>query len=303
MTHCFNSAARLRLATLVLLCCWLSSANAAITCTLNAPAALNFVYVSGTNSTSANNKIQSAVVATCQRTLAIDPTTAVLTLGANDGLQPAGTNNQALFSANSVRYNLYRNVACSAQLRDTAATRISANFASTTLSPVTVTFDYWGCIPGQAVASFPAGVYTDSVALTLRNNALPLLTLATSAITVNITAPAKCSISGGPGDITFSYTAFGPANFQFTSFSADCTNSLPYTMDVSPPSGVVGGLRYELGLADVAGSASNLGPVTLSRVGSATGSRTHVINGGMVASQAGLLGAIVPQAHTLTITY
>ncbi len=288
---------------LVLLCGWLGQAQALITCSINAPAALNFVYVSGTNNTSPNNKIQSAVVATCQRNLVGDPTNATLTLGATDGLQPAGTTNQAVFGGNLIGYNLYRNLACSAQFRDTAVTRLQANFNSATLSPVTVTFDYWGCIPGQVVASFPAGIYTDSVALTLRNSTQPLVALATSAIPVNITAPAKCSISGGPGNIAFSYTAFGLANFQFTGFSADCTNSLPYTMDVTPSSGVVGGLRYELGLADVAGSASNLGPASLSRVGSATGSRAHVINGAMLANQAGLMGAIVPQAHTLTITY
>ena len=50
-------------------------------------------------------------------------------------------------------------------------------------------------------------------------------------------------------------------------------------------------------------SAGNIGPVSLSRTGSATGSRPHVINGVMVANQSGLQGAIVPQPHTLTITY
>ena len=275
-------------------------ANAAITCTIGAPTALNFVYVSGTNNTSPNNKLQSTIVATCQRTLAGDPTSAVLTLGANNGQQPAAPNNRALFSGNLIQYRLWRNVACSASFLDTPPTRISANFASTTLSPVSLTFDYWACIPGQIVSSFPAGIYTDSVSLFLRNGAVQL---ATAAVPVNITAPASCSISGGPGNLTFSYTAFGPANFQFTSFTANCTNSLPYTMDVSPVAGVVGGLRYVLGLADVAGSASNLGPATLSRVGNATGTSSHVINGGMVANQAGLQGAIVPQPHTLTITY
>ena len=275
-------------------------ADAAITCTITAPTVLNFVYVSGTNNTSPNNKLQSSVLATCQRTLVVDPTTAVLTLGANDGLQPAGTTNQALFSGSLIRYNLWRDVACSAQFRDTAATRISANFASNTLSPVTLTFNYWACIPGQVVSSFPAGIYTDSVSLFLRNGPTQL---ATASIPVNITAPAKCSISGGPGNLTFTYTAFGPANFQSTGFSADCTNALPYTMDVSPAAGVVGGLRYDLGLSDLVGSAGNIGPATLSRTGSATGSRQHVINGVMVANQAGLQGAIVPQPHTLTITY
>ena len=277
-----------------------SRANAAITCTIAAPTALNFVYVSGTNNTSPNNKLQSAIVATCQRTLAGDPTTAVLTLGANNGQQPAAPNNKALFSGNLIQYRLWRDVACSAAFLDTPPNRISTNFASTTLSPVSLTFDYWACIPGQVVSSFPAGIYIDSVSLFLRNGPIQL---ATAAVPINITAPALCSISGGPGNLTFSYTAFGPANFQFTSFTANCTNSLPYTMDVSPAAGVVGGLRYVLGLADMAGSASNLGPTTLSRVGSATGSRSHVINGAMVANQAGLQGAIVPQPHTLTVTY
>ena len=277
-----------------------TSAHAAITCSISAPVALNFVYVTGTSSSSPNNKIQSAIVATCQRTLAGDPTTAVLELAANDGLQPTGTNNNAQLGANGVRYNLWRNAACTQQFRDTMATRLSATFSSTTLSPVTLTFDYWGCIPSQAVASFPAGIYTDSVTLFLRNGGTQI---ATAAIPVNISAPARCSISGGPGNITFVYNAFGAANFQSTGFNANCTNSLPYVMDVSPASGVVGGLRYELGLSDTTGSATNIGPASLSRIGSALGTRAHVVNGVMLANQAGDLGAVVPQPHTLTITY
>ena len=150
------------------------------------------------------------------------------------------------------------------------------------------------------VSSFPACINADLVSFFLRNG---VLQLATAVIPVNITAPASCSVSAEPGNLTFSYEAFGPANFQFTSFNAKCTNGLPYTMDVSPAAGVVCGLRYVLGLADVAGSASNLGPTTLGRVGNSTGTSSHVINGAMVANQAGLQGAIVTQAHTLTITY
>lgn len=276
-------------------------AAAAITCTIQAPAALNFVYVSGSGNTSTNNKIQSAIVATCQRNLATDPTSATLILGANGGLQPAGAINRALFISNFVNYNIWRNAACSQQLQDTAATRISIPFASTTLSPVTLTFDYWACIvANQNVSTFPAGLYTDSVTLFLRNVGVQL---ATSTIPVNITAPALCSISSGPSNIAFAYNAFGAADFKSSNFVASCTNSLPYSMDVSPVAGVVGGLRYQLGLADTAGSVGNIGPAVLARVGSPTGSRSHVINGELLASQAGATVPIVPQAHTLTITY
>lgn len=302
MTFNFTSSLRRYLVSLTLFLCSMPGiAQAAISCSINTPAALNFVYVSGTGITNPNNKIQSAIVATCQRNLDGDPTTAVITLGASNGGQPSGTTNQALFSGSLISYDTWQDASCSVRFRDQNASRIQANFASsTTLSPVTLTFNYWGCIPVQVVASLPAGVYADLVALTLRDGNL---SLATSSIPVKIIAPASCTISGGPGNITFVYTAFGAANFQFTSFSANCTNSLPYSMDVSPVAGVVGGLRYSLGLADAAGSVSNLGPTTLSRVGSATGTRSHVINGAMQANQAGQLGGIVPQQHTLTITY
>ncbi len=274
------------------------SAHAAITCTITQPTALSFAYVNNTNSTT--NKIQSAITAVCQRTLSTDPTSATLTLGANDGAQPVSSNNFAQLGANGVRYNLWRNSGCTQQFRDTAATQLSATFSSATLSPVTLTFDFWGCIPGQSVASFPAGLYTDVVTLTLRNGAIPL---ATGSIPINIYAPATCTISGLPTVITFVYSAFGAANFQSANFNANCTNLLPYTIDLSPTAGVVGGLRYDLGLSDTVGSASNVGAATLSNVGNASGTRSHVINGVMLANQAGATTPIAPQSHTLTITY
>ena len=129
--------------------------------------------------------------------------------------------------------------------------------------------------------------------------------VATSSINVNVYAPAVCSISNGPGQVTFSYSAFSPAAvFAGTSFRANCTNYLPYTMTLDPVSGVVGGLRYTLGLSlDAAGTASNTGPTSLSTQGNATGTATHYINGSMQANQAGQSGTIAPQTHTLTITY
>jgi hypothetical protein len=105
--------------------------------------------------------------------------------------------------------------------------------------------------------------------------------------------------------MSFAYNAFSPtAVFAGTSFRANCTNYLPYTMTLDPVSGVVGGLRYTLGLSlAAAGTASNTGPTSLSTQGNATGTATHYINGSMQANQAGQSGTIVPQTHTLTITY
>jgi spore coat protein U-like protein len=288
----------------------MGNAQAAITCGPLSTQILNFAYVTGTNSFNTNNILPATVSVTCSRTAAGDATT--LTLGADNGTFPSGGNaNNARLTFlgvnNDIRYDLYRNNLCgtpsATNFRDTNGTRISSTFPTTTLNtPFTLTFDYWACIPSQAVASFPAGVYLDTVILTLRaGNANP--PLVTGTIQVNINAPAKCGISNGPNLMVFSYTAFGPASFQFTQFNANCTNFLPYTMVLSPSNGVVAGLRYQLGLSDAVGSATAIGPASLSRTGGPTGTRIHTINGVMDAGQAGTAGAPVPQPHTLTITY
>jgi hypothetical protein len=288
------------------------SARAAITCGALSAQTLNFAYVTGTNSFNANNFLQSTVSVTCTRTAAGDATT--LSLGANNGTFPSGGNannaRQTVAGANfDIRYDLYRNSLCgtpsATNFRDTAGTRISATFPSTALNtPLTLNFDYWTCIPVQSVVSFPAGLYADTVVLTLRavvGGADP--TIGTGTIAVNIYAPAKCSISGGPGNIAFNYTAFGPASFQFSQFNANCTNFLPYSMTLSPANGVVGGLRYQLGLSNAIGSTSSVGSNPLTSTGGAVGTKVHYINAVMDAGQAGTAGVVTPQVHTLTITY
>ena len=69
------------------------------------------------------------------------------------------------------------------------------------------------------VSSFPACINADLVSFFLRNG---VLQLATAVIPVNITAPASCSVSVEPGNLTFSYVAFGPANFQFPVYKFQC---------------------------------------------------------------------------------
>jgi hypothetical protein len=283
------------------------TAQAVISCGALSPQIFNFAYLSGT--LSQNNITPSSVSVICSRSAAGDGTT--LTLGADNGANQSGgnQNNARQTVAGTpfdIRYDLYRNNLCgtpsATNFRDTGGTRISATFPPGTPlnTPVTLTFDYWACIPGQTVTAFPAGLYTDSVLLTLRTGGTTILT---GTIQVNIYAPAKCSISGGPGNIAFNYTAFGPASFQFTQFNANCTNFLPYSMALNPVNGVVGGLRYQLGLSNAVGSASSVGSNPLTSTGGAVGTKVHYINAVVDAGQAGTAGAPVPQPHTLTITY
>ena len=283
-----------------------TAAHAVITCSLSAPVAVNFAYVSATSNTRAGNVQQGSVTANCTRTSAADPTT--VTLSASNGLYASGQGNNVrqVFGGTNfqIAYDLYQDSACSLNWRDRKNSTISATLSGTALNtPVSATFPYWACkLAAQTLTSYPSGLYSDRVDLVLYAASTAV---ATSSLNVNIYAPAVCSISNGPSQLTFSYNAFSPtAVFAGTSFRANCTNFLPYTLALSPVSGVVGGLRYTLGLSlSAAGSASNIGPVSLDAVGNATGTATHYINGAMVAGQPGQAGTIVPQPHTLTITY
>jgi hypothetical protein len=292
-------------------------AHAAITCGPMAASSINFAFVSGTNSASSNNFVSNSITVQCQRSAASDST--VLSLGADNGLYNTTgmTNNARLVSGGTnfdIRYDVWRNSLCasSSGLRwrdNNAAGRITASFVGTALNtPETLTFNYWGCIPSQGVSinSFPPGVYTDQIITTLRAvQAGADLLISTGIINVNIYAPASCSITGlaSANTIVFNYTAFGPADFKFATFNANCTNLLPYTMSLTPANGVVGGLKYQLGLSNAQGSTTNIGPASLGSIGGSTGMKVHYINAVMDAGQAGTAGAITPQSHTLMITY
>jgi spore coat protein U-like protein len=285
----------------------MSSAQAVVTCGALTRTTLNFAYISGTNSTSTNNVMSNAVTVICTRTNASDKT---MFLNANNGTHPVGVGvNGAILGANTanvINYNLYRAAGCSLTFGTTVATQISASFVLGANIPETLTFNYWGCISGQSIASYPPGIYTDDVTLTLSGSGLSPNIVDPLGIKVNINAPAKCGVTG-LSNITFAYTAFQTSpSFQFTQFNANCTNTLAYTLSLvanGASSGVVAGLRYQLGLSDAVGSAGNIGPTSITRTGDATGTRIHTINGVMDAGQAGTSGAPVPQPHTLTISY
>jgi hypothetical protein len=291
---------------IVAMCSGNLAAYATITCSLSPPADVNFAYVSVTDNTSAANVQQGAVSATCSRTSASDATT--LSLAVSVGLNKTSKSNHARLNAGGtnfdISYDTFLDSSCSMTWDNKAHNSLNATLSTTALNvPVTLIFPYWACKPNiQNMSTYPTGLYTDRVDLTL---SVGKIDVATSSINVNIYAPAVCSISNGPGQVTFNYSAFSPAAvYAGTSFRANCTNFLPYTLALSPASGVVGGLRYTLGLGlSTAGTASNIGPLSLSTQGNASGTATHYIDGSMEAAQPGQSGTVTPQAHTLTVTY
>lgn len=291
----------------ILLGCWLGlaglSAQAAISCTLSSTAAVNFVYVPGTTNASSNNVRQGSITANCTRTNPADPTS--LWLGVDNGLNNSGQQNNLRLSTSLLAYDIYANSNCSARV-GLSNNRVEVTLTSSAAGTASFVFPYWACIPtSQALVGFPAGQYTDSVQLGIYSASNGGTALATGTLAVNALAPASCSIGRAPGTVSFSYTAFSAnAAFAGTNFRADCSSGLTYTMALSPPAGVVAGLRYTLGLSlSAAGNAANIGPTSLQATGNSTGMATHFINGVMEAGQAGQSGAIVPQVHTLTISY
>lgn len=294
-----------RLLALAVLLQVANGAQASITCSLSPVPTISFPYVANSNNTSAANVVQGSVRATCTRTLAA--TSATLSLGADNGLYSSGQGNNAQLPGTSFRigYEFYRDSACGLNFRTPSGNRITATLPPDLNTPVSVDFNYWVCIKtANALTSYPAGTYTDSTNFFVYTGTSNTV-LTTGSAPVQVFAPAMCNLGSGPGTIAFSYEAFSPsAAFAGTSFRADCTNLLPYTMSVSPASGVVAGLHYTLGLSlSLPGTASAVGAATLSTQGNATGTATHFINGAMIGGQAGQAGPVVPQVHTLTITY
>ncbi len=296
--------------------CCASASQAAVSCTSLSATTLNFSYIGGTNSTLARNVMSGVITASCTRTSTTDTG---VTVGANNGSNPSGSVGRTLLNAAGmnyfINYNLFRvDSSCNPSTTfgnvGSPNSRISVNFIGPLNVAETLTFNFWGCVSGQSTnietAGYPAGLYTDSTAITIRpvtGTVVGGLLPVSSTIAINIIAPARCTVSGGPADISFNYTAFGAASFQSTGFTANCTNLMPYTMALSPPNGVVGGLKYRLGLtAATPGSASSLGPTSLNNTGGAAG-KLHYINGLMDAGQAGQSGLPVSQPHTLTISY
>ncbi len=289
-----------------------SGSFAAITCTAASASNSNFAYVASTNNASpgqsgANNVVINNVSFSCTRTTTTPNTVA---FGVTNGLFNAGGNRARLAGTPNrhVSYNTFKDAGCTAPLDDgNTGGRITTTLTGPLNMPELVNLQFFTCvIAAQALTSFPAGVYVDTANMNIRYTGGTAIDH-TTPLSVNINAPAICGISGLPATntINFSYTAFQNfAAFQFASFNANCTDLLPYSMAVSPISGVVGGLNYQLGLSTVSqGNAGSLGPTSLSDIGGSLGTKVHFINAAMQSGQAGQVGAPLSSAHTLTITY
>lgn len=271
-------------------------AQAAITCSIAQPSpGFSSAYVPGNPGT---NITQSSFTVTCTRGLATDGTTVNYLVAADNGLFAGGGSNRAAMGTNRINYDLYRDSGCGATWAG-GGNRITGTLSGLLVGiPQSATPAYWGCIPAGQLG-LPTGTYTDTVTMTLTAAGTTIVG-APFTFPVSIFTPSVCNITSAPGNVVFTYTAFGGAQTASTTFGATCTNLLPYTMALDATSGVVSGLNYSLAIrnfadtADVTGSTGN---------GFA---QNYRIKGTMPAGQAGTCtsGSCVGSVpHTLTITY
>jgi spore coat protein U-like protein len=278
-----------------LLCAQLSltlstPAAAAITCSASVTS-ISVVYDPNAGT---QNITTGSYTVTCNR-LATDPNTFAWRLGVNDGLQPAGGLNRVQ-SAGGQRYTYdtwrlspYTNPN---KWGDTAGTRFSGtlSFGASLTASTSGPFDI---VMAAGQAAQPAGTYSDTVTVNLRNSSNTIISSSTFAVTV--ITNNTCQISVPPGNVNFIYTSFQvAAAAASTTYGVRCTTALPYTMTLDATSGTLLGLSYTLAIAP-------------SSSGTGTGvTQTYSINGNMPAGLAGTCATGVcnaSQTRTLTISW
>jgi spore coat protein U-like protein len=226
--------------------------------------------------------------------------TATYQVAVDNGINFSGTQNRAVSGGNTLNYYLAADSGCSSAWKGTAyipATPYTTqNFSG--VGTEIKTFSYYGCVPAGLVVP-AAGTYTDTVTMNFipGGNAFTPGTFA-----VSIAAPASCSFSTQPGNITFNYTSLGAAVLANTFFRTNCSNLLPYNMALEVSSGMIVGLNYTLAL----NTTANSGGTSLLNSRGTGAAQTFYVNGSVAAGQPGSCNTGIctgSDVHTLTITY
>ncbi len=232
---------------------------------------------------------QSSVVVSCTRSdPSKDPSKFNYTVKVDNGLYANGTNNRAQSGTSYAKYDVYMDAACSIQWKGNTSFTGTIDFAISS----TATHTYWGCV-GARQTTLPAGVFTDTITMTLTYGPNPQAT-ATGMFPVNIITEGQCSFSSPPGTLSFSYTSFQPTPANVSAFfGVTCTSGLPYTLSLDSAGGAIAGLSYSLALSGTAGTGSGV-------------QQSLSVDGVMAAGQPGTcaMGTCSgTNPHTLTVAY
>jgi len=279
----------LRLLVLALLGSCAAPALAVVSCTASVT---SIVKGYDPNDTAATVATGSYTVS-CTRA-AGDPSTFNWSLGADNGTHNSGAQNRVQLGTRTYNYELYRLTPYNNgdRWQDAAATRFTGtvNFGTQLNGSSTGSFDL--VLPGPQTVR-PAGTYTDTVTVTVRNAGSGAM-LSQSTFSVSIITIASCTLATPPGNINFAYTSFQvTAATASTNFGVNCTTGVPYTMALDATSGTLLGLPYTLSISQSASTGTGTAQ-TFSINGSITGGLSGTCATGTCNASA---------TRTLTITY
>lgn len=264
-------------------------AQASVACSFSSNPGFALAYVP---SHPGQTIISTTFVVQCIDTNGPGGVTVTYSVAANNGLNFSGTQNRGAMGGSFINYSVAQDGACAAPWKGT--TYFSASFVIARNTTVTNTYTYYGCVP--AGQNPPTGTYTDTVTTSFAVGTVSQAggTFTPGTFPVSIYTPATCSITTGPGNITFNYTSLSAAPvFASTTFATTCTNLLPYTMALDATSGTIVGVNYTLALSTASATGTGL-------------AQTYSINGTVAAGQVGTCVTATcsgSQTRTLTITY
>ena len=282
----------LRLLAAIALVLAATGAHATITCTSITSSGFTSAYVP--NSTVA---LQLSFTITCNRGSASDPTTLSYSVKADNGLTSQGNANRASLSLGGatsyIFYDVYTPSCAGVQWKNNVSISGTVAWAQTQTGNSTDTQPYWACIV-TAQNPTTAGSYTDTIGIgATYSSGTGNVTLG-GTIPVTIYAPANCLINPAPGGVSLTYNAFtqNPVSGT-TTFGATCTSPMPYSLAVSPATGTLAGINYNVNLnTPSAVGTGNLQMFTI----------TVTAPPGQAGTCAGA-SCTATQTHTLTVTY
>ena len=262
---------------------------AAVTCTASVTSIVKGYDPNATGATVATG----SYTVSCTR-LATDPNTFNWSLGADNGTHYSGAQNRVQLGTRTYNYELYRLTPYinANRWQDAASTRFTGtvSFGTQLSGSSTGSFDLMLTGP-QTVR--PAGTYTDTVTVTVRNAGSGAM-LSQSTFSVSIITIASCTLATPPGNINFAYTSFQvSAATASTNFGVNCTTGIPYTMALDATSGTLLSLPYTLSLSQSASTGTGA-------------AQTFSINGSIVGGLSGTCATgscTASDIRTLTISY
>lgn len=261
----------------------LPAVHATITCTTITSPGVSINYTSNTTAS-----VQTYFTVSCTRTSTTDPTSVSYDVTADNGTTGARQVNQATLGTSLIKYDFYTDAACSVAWTGKGKISDTITWTGSATGTITKQTSYWGCIVTKQTPT-SSGDYTDSVKLTLKYGNQTIIGTAS----VDIYAPANCTLNTPAGNIALTYAAFGAQKTASTTFRVTCTNSMPYTVTTDVTEAVLVGLRYTLSLN--ATSANGTGSP-----------QTFTVTATIPAGQAGTCPSGTcsgTNTHTLTISY